>query len=223
MMYSRWEYTSTSDSTVSVMPDGCLDVLITQGSMAEPDSQTHGSSLRLTHWDFRARLVSQYKGQKTIGFRLRPGVTLDSEQLGDVKPTTDNVEQWVVEIANNSVEVCEVIDELCIDNTSLQQVARKSGVSIRTLQRHFSARGLPPPDYWRRLARVRNAAAALTTTDAVVDIAGHPGFSDQSHLTREFVQWFSVTPNRVRRNPELLNELCQPGLGNWTTEQISIR
>ena len=144
------------------MPDGCLDVLIVQSTLC-PSKNDKGNedikrnrrnnscsngdrnnesfgpraeltdsvlastepnacdrSIRLTDWDYRARLVHQFEGKKTIGFRLRPGVT-------------------------------------------------------------------------------------------------------QAHMTREFVQWFAVTPSRLRRNPDLLNVICQPGLGNWTTEQISIK
>ncbi len=180
-------------------------------------------SLRLTDWDYSARLVDQFEGQKTVGFRLRPGITLDLKKIEGVEPTIDSVGQLILEELNKCLEMCQVIDELCVSNTSLQQVARRCGVSVRTLQRRFNTEGLPSPDYWRRLSRVRNAALSLLSDVSIVDIAGDQGFSDQAHMTREFVQWFAVTPSRLSRNHDLLTDICQPGLGNWTTEQISIR
>jgi AraC-like DNA-binding protein len=57
----------------------------------------------------------------------------------------------------------------------------------------------------------------------LADIACAAGCADQAHMTRDVVRWFGVTPAELRRNRELLGTLDQPGRGNWTGEQISIR
>ena len=37
-------------------------------------------------------------------------------------------------------------------------------------------------------------------------------------MTREFVRWFDWTPDQLRRNPAVIADLAQPGLGNWSVE-----
>ncbi len=116
-----------------------------------------------------------------------------------------------------------LIVALAAPEASLRRAARLIGVSERTLQRRFRSLGLPTPDFWRLLGRARNAARALPCRVSLADIACAFGYSDQAHMTHDFVRWFGVTPAELRRNRGLLRMLDQPGLGNWTGEQISIR
>lgn len=58
---------------------------------------------------------------------------------------------------------------------------------------------------------------------SLTDVAHSTGFTDQAHMTREFVRWFGQTPGGLRRQPKVLDMLRQPALGNWTGEQISTR
>ncbi|MBI1651000.1 hypothetical protein C6Y62_12440 [Hyphomicrobium sulfonivorans] len=44
------------------------------------------------------------------------------------------------------------------------------------------------------------------------------GYSDQAHMTREFVRWFGRSPEKLRQNPSAMSDLLQPGLGNWSEE-----
>ena len=65
------------------------------------------------------------------------------------------------------------------------------------------------------LGRARNAARTLSNGAEISDIALEHGYSDQSHMTREFVRWFGQTPDKIRNSPASLYELSQAGLGNW--------
>jgi len=111
-----------------------------------------------------------------------------------------------------------MIDALCLPGNSVHRLARQQGVSERTLQRRFSDLSLPTPAFWRQLGRARRAVQALQCRVPLAEIAAHYGYSDQAHMTREFVRWFGRTPVQLRRNPASMTDLAQPGLGNWSGE-----
>jgi transcriptional regulator GlxA family with amidase domain len=82
---------------------------------------------------------------------------------------------------------------------SLEELADRVEMSVRHLQRLFKTQtGESPFSYARRL-RLRTAAWLLTGTDrTVADIAATCGFSDASHMGREFRKEFGVAPNVYR-------------------------
>ena len=86
------------------------------------------------------------------------------------------------------------------DRVSMTELATAVGVSPWHLARGFRSHlRTSPGDYVRRL-RVEWAAERLLRTDApVAEIAVAAGFSDQSHLTREFRRQLGVTPLAYRR------------------------
>ncbi len=126
----------------------------------------------------------------------------------------------VDEIVIRDVELEALIEHLARGSGSARHGA---GVSARTLQRRLVAHGLPPPDFWRLLGRARRAAGCLRSGQKLADIADAHGYSDQAHMTRDFTRWFGAPPARMARDTALLDVTLQPGLGNWTGEQISTR
>ena len=114
-------------------------------------------------------------------------------------------------------------DALPLPGASVAGVARQSGLSLRSLQRRFQDRHLPPPEFWRLLARARRAVALLPTPAPLAEIAAECGFSDQAHMSRAMARWFGHSPAQLRRDAGLRLLLAQPALGNWTAEQISTR
>lgn len=106
---------------------------------------------------------------------------------------------------------------------SIASVVKQAGVSARTLQRLLRQKGLPAPDFWRRLGRARQAACLLRDSTNLTSIAYEAGYSDQAHMTRDFRRWFGLTPSQLRANSQCLLDVTQSGLGNWTGEQISIK
>jgi len=86
------------------------------------------------------------------------------------------------------------------ERVSIAGIAKAVGVSPWHLARAFRAHlRAAPADYVRRL-RVEWAAEQLAGTGmSLAEVAAAAGFSDQSHLTREFVRCLGVTPGVYRR------------------------
>jgi AraC-like DNA-binding protein len=216
MSHVRWTHLVETDATTIVFPDGCRDLLL----ITAPGGRRQ---LMLTDWDGVPRTVSLTAGTAFTGFRFRPGTLIDPAEPGLLAGCEDDLERFVAGMILPDPELDQIVDALALSTDHGMDVARLAGVSQRTLQRHFRERHLPPPDFWRLLGRARRAALLLTGPLPLVDIACGLGFSDQAHMTRELVRWFGRTPSRLRRDPAVLLSLCQPGLGNWTGEHISIK
>jgi AraC-like DNA-binding protein len=82
-----------------------------------------------------------------------------------------------------------------------RQPARLAHMSVREFERKFHARfHLTPRRYLHKL-RLSMASRALVSTGApLAEIASYCGFSDQSHLTREFRHHFGRTPRDYREH-----------------------
>ena len=216
MQHVRWTYKSAADATETVLPDGCRDlIVISRPGMAD--------DLRLTDLDMHPRQVHIAAGQRVTGCRLRPGARLKPGALTAFRREAVDLEQLVESETTLDGEIGDLIEALTAIDASSRRTARLAGVTPRTLQRRFRSLGLPVPDYWRLLGRARRTAGALDRTVSLADLACMHGYSDQAHMTREFVRWFGATPARLLKDKPLLDGLRQPGLGNWTAEQISIR
>ncbi len=216
MLLVRWSHRVETDGATLVYPDGCRDLL----SITAPDGQ---SQVMLTDWDDGPRKVDLVAGTAFIGYRLRPGVLIDPADLQALAGRADALDRYIAGMAVADPDLDQIVEALARTPDSGSAVSRQAGVSQRTLQRHFRDRGLPSPDFWRLLGRARRAGVLLGTDRPLADIAYELGYSDQAHMTREMVRWFGRTPSRLRRDPALLSVLSQPGLGNWTGEQISTR
>jgi len=216
MQYIQWEYATESFSVEVVVPDGCQDILIVESDHNEPQ-------VRITHWDDQTRRVTIEERTKISGFRLRPGASFDYSKIVDLEANIDQAKMFIDDAVSVSSEATEWIAALNDYQSSISTVCKQMGVGVRTLQRRFRKLGLPSPEYWRLLSRARTAATALPERVSLADIAHTYGYSDQPHMTREFIRWFGATPLQIRKNHKLLSEISQPGLGNWTLEQISIR
>lgn len=80
-------------------------------------------------------------------------------------------------------------------------VARSLGISIRTLQRKISRyTGLTPLDHFR-IARFNKALERLTTIPTPLSqLARECGYTDQSHMTREFAALSGMTPGLLQQS-----------------------
>ncbi|BFG78152.1 GlxA family transcriptional regulator [Paraburkholderia terrae] len=82
---------------------------------------------------------------------------------------------------------------------SLAELARRLDMSVRQLERLFAAETGKSPHAYGRQIRIRMASWLLTSSDrTVADIAASCGFSDASHLGREFRKEFGESPNAYR-------------------------
>ncbi|WP_206958177.1 GlxA family transcriptional regulator [Trinickia acidisoli] len=82
---------------------------------------------------------------------------------------------------------------------SLAELAQRLEVSARQLERLFTAETGKSPNAYGRQIRIRMASWLLTSSDrTVADIATSCGFSDASHLGREFRKEFGESPHAFR-------------------------
>jgi transcriptional regulator GlxA family with amidase domain len=84
-------------------------------------------------------------------------------------------------------------------NMPLEELACKLNLSPRQLERLFKTETGKTPRAFANILRLRTAAWLLTSSDrTVADIASSCGFSDASHLGREFRKQFGVPPVMFR-------------------------
>lgn len=214
MSHVEWEFQAREDTPVTVLPDGCRDVLI----LSAPGRK---AQTLLTEWDTGPRQVLVARGTSIRAYRLRPGTLLSEDALSAISAAPEEAGPALQDADERASEIASLISLLAAPFASLDSAARQAGVSGRTLQRHFRTLKLPPPDFWRQLGRARAAAMVLATPTPVAEVAAMAGYSDQAHMTRAFGRWFGMSPARLRQDTALLAVLHQPGLGNWTGEQIS--
>lgn len=214
--FHQWHHHSAVRTVSSVFPDGCRDVLVVRTPGEAP-------SVILTQLDFRPRNVCLAAGTEIAGYRLRPGAVVDKTVLRAISLDPEKAPSILTEIVAIPADLEEMIGACMQPLSGLRAVSGNLGVSIRTMQRRFRTATLPPPEFWRLLARARRAVSLLRSTASLADIAHDCGYSDQAHMTRETLRWFQWSPARIRRDAPLCDLLSQPGLGNWTGEQISTR
>lgn len=91
-----------------------------------------------------------------------------------------------------------ITDALCDGPPSREQIARRMGMSERTLQRRLADEGLTFRDVANR-ARREVAQSLLTLPDhTLAEVAFLTGFSDQSAFHRAFKRWSGQTPQEFR-------------------------
>jgi AraC-like DNA-binding protein len=97
--------------------------------------------------------------------------------------------------------VCEYIDANLQTNIDLRTLSEIAGLSIWYFGRAFKQSiGASPHRYLlhRRLDKARHFVA--NTNLPLAEIAIRSGFSDQSHFTRRFSQYFGQSPGAFRRS-----------------------
>jgi AraC-like DNA-binding protein len=84
----------------------------------------------------------------------------------------------------------------------LEDLARRSGMSMKTLQRRFHNEvGLSPKAY-QRVVRFRRAFRLLQGNRNGAEVAAMAGYYDQAHLIREFTRLAGSSPRRFFRPEE---------------------
>jgi AraC-like DNA-binding protein len=84
------------------------------------------------------------------------------------------------------------------DKRDLEELARATGASLRTLQRCFSDETGLTIEAWRQKARLVHSAAALAAGASVTDAALDCGYDSPSAFIAVFRKQFGVTPGRFR-------------------------
>jgi AraC-like DNA-binding protein/mannose-6-phosphate isomerase-like protein (cupin superfamily) len=99
--------------------------------------------------------------------------------------------------------VISYIEQAYAEPITLAALADIAHMSVRTLERRFTAGlGVPPIDYLIR-RRVHHGAALLHDSQAsIATIAQQVGFTDSNYFTRQFTRIMGMTPRAYRRQEE---------------------
>lgn len=210
LLLARWRHRAASDVTATVVPDGCRDLIFCHVPGKRP-------RWFLSPLDVRSRHVGVAAGTFLQGFRLKPGVRIGENALLALAQTPSthdgDLGDCLDDFAVLSKSVEEALASLARAVRSVGEAAALLGVTPRTLQRLLMHETGKSPSFWLQLARARRAGRALMHDHALGEVAFAHGFSDQSHMTREFRRWFGLTPSQARHEASFREALQQSGHG----------
>lgn len=112
------------------------------------------------------------------------------------RPTTTTGPSWVTALVERAVDDRELV--------RVDDLARRAGVSVRTLERTFQREVGVSPKWVIQRYRLHEAAAQLAS-GAVADwprLAGELGYFDQAHFIRDFKRVVGTTPAAYARRAE---------------------
>jgi AraC-like DNA-binding protein len=211
VILQKWTHVVETPEAHIILPDGCRDLILYEAPKVAP-------VWRLSPLQAGPESAAITLGTRLTGFRLAPG-TFVPEDLVHLLPDNPMVAETDIMAAvlaqTDGADAISAIKEA----PSVAAAARTLGVSSRSLQRALVRDTGFAPAFWLRLARVRRAAARVD--QSLADLAADCGFSDQSHMTREFQHWFGLGPRSLRGSVILKEQIRQPALA--TGEQISIK
>jgi AraC-like DNA-binding protein len=213
-LLTAWVHTASAqpgaDDLAWIPPDGCQDLI----GIQSPDGATTWHVFALAQ---RAETVPLPKGVCVRGYRLHPGSQVDEATLLALTrhlpfEADAEVRTTLAHTSRLNLHVQEALHALA-HAPSVAAAAHGLGVSLRTLERLTHRHTQQTPGFWRGLARVRQAARALTTHSPLVELAVDHGFSDQAHFNLACRHWLGCTPAQLRASPERLVLLHATGHG----------
>ena len=86
-----------------------------------------------------------------------------------------------------------------IAHWSSAKLARHCGVSIRQLQRFFSARMGTSPQAYLNSLRLGAAMNLLDRQKTVKEVAAMLDFKQPSHFSRQFKEFYGINPSKLTR------------------------
>ncbi len=209
-----WTARSEVNTSMAILPDGCRDLII-------KCKDSHSPTWFVSPLFDQSEMVQSQARTSSIGFRLKPGIALNNDKLNhymrsvklniEDQTINTNIEDMLNSVAYLDPSIEEALSCLSSDVNSVMQAASLLGVSSRSLQRLLIKQTERSPSYWLQLARVRKAAKHLTQIVPLADTADLYGFSDQSHMSREFQRWFKTSPTQLINATDLSAQLQVPG------------
>lgn len=131
---------------------------------------------------------------------------LDRAQKGAEPRRVPALEAYLRQLEADSAMAPDLVASLRIfivsnlaGDASADAAAARCGLSLRTMQRRLSARGLA---YEKLVDETRRDIAErllATTKLPVAEIAGHAGYNDPANFHRAFLRWAGATPSAYRR------------------------
>jgi AraC-like DNA-binding protein len=205
-----WRFAAARPMAVQVAPDGCRDLIVVVPGAGAPACFV--SALADTTQTPRFET-----GDRAVGVRLRPGAEFDEAcLLARVRHGERIDDSDLLAAIGAAVHLDRRVQEAldCLQEAPPLELARaRLGVSERSLERLLVQHTQRRPLYWRRLARARRCARALSGAEPLAHLAADHGYSDQGHMARDLGRWFGATPAQLRRMPAFLENLGASGHG----------
>lgn len=212
-------WTSDDRGTVSVLPDGCMDLIRMDGRVvvAGPDTSA----------------VVTGGGARSSGLRFRPGAlpaligVPAFELTGQRVPLADlcavprsprGLVALTLALADSApgrapwpLATLHHVTSSLAAGAAVDGLAADVGWSSRTLLRQCRTSYGYGPATLRRILRFRRAVRLLRSERSIGDVAAVSGYADQAHLTREIREFAATSPaalvaahsSRAKRSTEV--------------------
>src|SRR5204863_651230 len=122
----------------------------------------------------------------------RMGVLMDELEAAEIEPLSLPLPSDARALAAATAILADPAEE-----TTTDDVARRSGLSARTLERLFRAETGMPFGLWRQKARLLESVRLLVEGGSVTDAALDCGYSSVSAYIAAFKQTFGCTPGTM--------------------------
>lgn len=218
-----WERGGDGGAPVRVVPDGCIDIVWSEGL-----------GMQVVGANTTAFLVRVRPGARVAGVRMRPGagaalLGVDAAELRDARVALQDV--WdddarrleehiarcedaagallgalaarVPQIAPPDPLVRAAVAKLQDPSTRVEALARELGVSARQLRRRFEAAVGYGPKRLARVLRLERALAAARAGEELALAAAAAGYADQAHFTHDCRTLAGLPPSALlqQRSP----------------------
>jgi len=210
MLLEHWSECAKETGEFLVFPDGCRDLILRQ----KPGQAAHWLASTLMT---SPTLVKHVAGEHFQGYRLQPGCLINEaalqKQLQNAEADQIDIATLLVEAVHYHDNTSEMLAAITAGLSDINAAARSQGVSLRTFQRHLKKITGQSATFWWSLSRARRAGRQLSSKSPLHNIAFEAGYSDQSHMTREFRRWFNTPPAAMRHDSKQLESLMSSGIG----------
>ena len=203
-----WKFTAPRAMATPVIPDGCRDLIFFSPFREKP-------SWFISPLSDQTYRVAVKKGDDFIGYRLKPGTSIDEAGLlaavGEKSLPPDEIYSLLERYTTRAERLHEALACLASDVADIASAAAQLGVTSRALQRLVLRETGRSPVYWLQLARVRRAGRAVFGTKPLAEIAFEHGYADQAHMSRAFRRWLGSSPAALQKDIQQARALLEPG------------
>jgi AraC-like DNA-binding protein len=212
-----WERGDGGAEPLRVLPDGCIDIVWTEGRGAHVSGP-----------DTTAFLVDLAPGLHVVGVRMRPGAAppllgVDAAALRDARVALhefwgddallleerlqaggDRPRDLLVALAPRAAAggppdalVLAAVARLRAGATPVAELARELYVSERQLRRRFGSAVGYGPKRLERVLRLERALAGARAGEELARVAADAGYADQAHFTGDCRALAGVAPTAL--------------------------
>lgn len=169
-----------------------------------------GVSARLTAWGlnvFRKGIVRECAEKRVDCRDIFPKYTI--EKIEDNLARKANANERVQYIEDFLLSILNINDEdrlvqrackaliFSSGNYQIRTLSRSLGLTERTLERRFINHIGTTPKKYSRVVRLRNAIFQRKTLASWADVANEAGYYDQSHMIRDFHEFYGISPEAL--------------------------